>query len=420
MSESTLAIISLIFLIGAIVLGFLKKMNIGLISIGLALILGKMAGMGDKVIFGGFSASMFVTLAGVTYLFCIAQANGTLELMAKKIVALAGKKTALIPVAMFVLGFVISAMGPGPIPAHALVAAFGVPLALQMSANPIFICVMGQLGAMAGCASPLSPTAVIGENLAAEAGIAGITFPMFASTALCFLLYAAFVYLVLYRGWKLKGENPIKFKELPKFNRQQLLTLAGIVVMACAVLFLRYNVGLVAFLVAVVLNFIKVGNEKESLHLMPWGTILMVCGVGVLMSEVITLGGIDLIVNGLIGMMNAATSSVIFGAACGVLSWFSSTSGVVMPTLIPTIPDIVTRIGANGVELVVACVIVANCAGLSPASSAGGQALANYTSQGNLTTAESNKVFLKLFGISALGIVFMSVLGALGLFRIFC
>lgn len=420
MAESTLALVSLCFLIVAIALGFVKKMNVGLAAIAFALVLGKISGMSDKVIYGGFSSSLFVTLAGVTYLFSIAQANGTLKLLAEKVVALAGRKTALIPVAMFVLGFIISAIGPGPIPAHALVAAFGVPLALQMGANPIFICVMGQLGAMAGCGSPLSPTAVIGENLASDAKIANVAFPMFATTAVCFTLYALFVYLVIYKGWRLKGENPIKLRDLPKFNREQRLTLVGVVIMAVVVLVFNYNVGLVSFLVAVLLNLIKVGDQKTSFKLMPWDTILMVCGVGILMDEVIKLKGIKLIVSGLTGIMNARSAPTIFGVACGVMSWFSSTSGVVMPTMIPTIPNIVATIGgANAVDLVVACVIVANCAGLSPASSAGAQVLANYTSQANLTTAQSNRVFIKLFALSAAGIVFMTVLGALGFFGLF-
>ena len=40
-----LQILALVFLIGAIVLGFVRKMNVGLVCFGLALILGKAGGM---------------------------------------------------------------------------------------------------------------------------------------------------------------------------------------------------------------------------------------------------------------------------------------------------------------------------------------------------------------------------------------
>ena len=60
---------------------------------------------------------MFVTLVGVTYLFGMASNNGTLELFSKKVVALVGKYTVLIPILMFVLSAFISAIGPGHIAA---------------------------------------------------------------------------------------------------------------------------------------------------------------------------------------------------------------------------------------------------------------------------------------------------------------
>lgn len=421
MDGNVLAILSLIFLVVAIALGFIKKINVGLIAMGFALIIGKVAGLNDKAIFSGFSVSLFITLAGTMYLFAIAQANGTLELLAKKIVALAGNKTALIPVFMFLFGFVVSAMGPGPIPTHALAATFGISLALQMdNCNPLFIPIMGQIGAMAGCTSPLSPTGIIGINLAAEAGITdGVLMPMFLSTAVCFTIFAIIVYFFVFKGHRLSGENPLKLKELPKFSKEQMITIMGMIAMAVIVLAKGYNVGLVAFLIAIILNFLKIGDEKEAFKLMPWGTILMCCCIGVLMSIVIDLGGINLIVTALTSVMTEFTSPMIFGAASGVMSWFSSTSGVVMPTMIPTIPNIVDAIGGSAVQLIIACVVVANCAGYSPASSAGGVLLSAYTSQANLNKEDVNKTFMKLFGFSIFGVVCTAIMGILGLFRLF-
>jgi hypothetical protein len=49
-----LQVIALGCLIGAIVLGFVKKTNVGLVCFGLALILGKIGGMGASDIYKGF------------------------------------------------------------------------------------------------------------------------------------------------------------------------------------------------------------------------------------------------------------------------------------------------------------------------------------------------------------------------------
>lgn len=86
-----LSIISLIVLVIVVAIGFIKKVNLGFLSIGVAFFLGTVGGMSAKDIAAGFSSSMFVTLVGVTFLFGMASNNGTLELFSKKIVALVGK-----------------------------------------------------------------------------------------------------------------------------------------------------------------------------------------------------------------------------------------------------------------------------------------------------------------------------------------
>ena len=96
-------IISLLVLALVVAIGFIKKINIGFFSIGAAFLLGMAGGVPVKAIVGGFSSSMFVTLVGVTFLFGMASANGTLDLFSKKVVALVGKRTYLIPILMFAL-----------------------------------------------------------------------------------------------------------------------------------------------------------------------------------------------------------------------------------------------------------------------------------------------------------------------------
>ena len=88
------SVISLIVLVAVVAIGFIKKVNLGFLSMGVAFILGTCGGMSAKEIANGFSASMFVTLVGVTFLFDMASANGTLELFSKKVVALVGKNRA--------------------------------------------------------------------------------------------------------------------------------------------------------------------------------------------------------------------------------------------------------------------------------------------------------------------------------------
>ena len=77
MSETTLAILSLVVLAVVVAIGFIKKVNLGFLALGAAFILGTIGGMKAKAITAGFDSSMFVTLVGVTFLFGMASQNGT-------------------------------------------------------------------------------------------------------------------------------------------------------------------------------------------------------------------------------------------------------------------------------------------------------------------------------------------------------
>lgn len=71
-----LQVIALGCLIGAIVLGFVKKTNVGLVCFGLALILGKIGGIGASDIYKGFPFKLFATLLGTIVSYRITCNNG--------------------------------------------------------------------------------------------------------------------------------------------------------------------------------------------------------------------------------------------------------------------------------------------------------------------------------------------------------
>lgn len=79
-----LSLISLIVLAVVVAIGFIKKVNIGFFSISAVFLLGSYGQMSAKQIAAGFSSSMFVTLVGVTFLFGMASANGTLNLFPRR------------------------------------------------------------------------------------------------------------------------------------------------------------------------------------------------------------------------------------------------------------------------------------------------------------------------------------------------
>lgn len=233
-------------------------------------------------------------------------------------------------------------------------------------------------------------------------------------------VYAVIVYIML-GGYKLHSDKVISQKDLPSFKRNQIITLIGIAVMVVLVLFYKVNVGLTGFAVAMVLSFLHVADEGEAIKRIPWGTLLLITGVGVLMHIIIKLGGIKLLSEALASIMTPATAVTIMGITSGIMSWFSSTSGVVMPTLIPTIPEVLSKLGETGpmleLEMATAITMISNTAGISPLSTGGALALAAYSSAANASPQLQHRLFIRMFAISALGVVVLSVLAYFGLYR---
>ena len=248
-------LISLLALILAIILGFTRKTNVGILSIGFAMVIAivfKSETVTTKAVISGFSTSLFIQMVGVTYLFAIINGNGTLELLAKKIVSLVPVHA--IPVAMFLIGMVLSAVGPGSIPCLAIIPVIAIPLSVSAGINPIMVSIIGDMGAMAGRMSPLTPEAAVVRSLMEAQGMEANTVPIMICTAITAVVCSLLIY-VYYKGWKVDKAYAAGTKEaLPKFNWQQLLSLLGLVLLAVGVLVLKWNVGLTGFLIGSILN----------------------------------------------------------------------------------------------------------------------------------------------------------------------
>ncbi len=412
--------ISLIVLVAVIAAAFIFKVNTGLAAILASLVLVHAAAMPEKFIISAFDSKMFLMLFGVMYLFCIAQENKTLDVLARKVIALCKGKVKLFPVIVFLLAAVLSAIGPGLISVTALMAAIIVALAKQTGCSPISLLPFGTLGSFAGGLSPITPSGIVAITKAEEAGIMGLAGPLNLKMALVNVLFAAVLYFLVFKWHKFTPvpTGGAEKEKVPPFTGKQWATLGGIAAVA-VMAFLGVNVGLAAVCVAVLLSVFRCADEAAALKKVSWGTLLMITGVGILISLVTELGGIDLLCGALQKLVGSNTASAIMCFLAGVMSWFSSASGVVMPTLIPTVPALAASLGGgSALVITVGLCIGAHLAAMSPLSSCGGLMLAAYSSSGEVTAKDRNRAFVQLFGMSAGGLVFATVLALLeGLFR---
>lgn len=410
------SIISLVILLITIVIGFVKKINMGVLALGFSLILGYLGKVSASNIIKGFNSSLFLMLVGVSILFGIAQHNGTLNLIVKKLIKLSGKKAWLIPILMYFVIYFIAFLGAGTITGFALAALFGIPMAKELDADPFLLTTMGQLGSIGGGIVPWAPTGIIGLELAKNANITGnLANTMVLNTFLATAFGAIISYIFL-NGYKLKAKE--LSSEVLKFNKKQKITLVGILCMVIGVAFFNLNIGLLSILISIILILLKVGTEKEALGSVPWNTILLISGMGILMDLIVKLDGIKLLADILSLFMNEKTVAAILALSSGILSLFSSTSGVVMPTMIPTIPRIIETLGIAGVvpsALLLSAVINGSSpSGMSPLSTGGAFVMATLSENYELTNEEFSSKFKRLFYITMLNMFIVAIFILIG------
>lgn len=415
-----LGLVSLLVLFVAIVIGFVRNGNVGIICIGAAMILGQIYGISTKTIISGLSSSLFLQMVGITYLFAIISGNGTLSNLANGVVGLVGKRTYLIPFVMFIMGYIICAVGPGAIPSLAIIPVIAVPIAVSAGLNPIMVSLIGQMGVQAARMSPLTPEAAVVRELMEAQGIAFNSMTIGGCLLITELLLLIAVY-IYYKGWNIAEGHQVKAHQRVMFGRGQMLSVAGLLVLVVGVLFFSWNVGLAGFLIGSILIVTGTGSEKESIRAIPWNVILMVLGVGVMMNIITTSGGIDIMVAGLEKVMSPRTASAIMSIAAGIMSFFSSGLGVVFPTLIPTAGGLAATLGVSPIELCSVIVVGGTITGYSPISTAGALIMAAVSQEENAEEKyPQNKMFVQLFGVAFAGMLILAVLAIIGVFGWIC
>ncbi|MBY2475638.1 hypothetical protein KWV16_02015 [Clostridioides difficile] len=408
-------IIALILFLGVIVLAFVRKNNAGILALAVGVIAVRIFGMDEKELYGAISNSMFTTLVGITLLFAIVNSTGALKLVAEKIVAVSGKRVWLIPIAVFIAGFIVAGVGPGAIPALAIIPAMAVPVAITVGYNPVMLALIGECGLMAGRMTPITPEGQIITTVAESVGIENVMPAILACQTLSTIVFSI-VLFIIFKGYKLKKPiNIIDSKNIEKFNVKQIISLISILVMIAFIVFFDMNVGLAAFSVSAILLLFNIAEDGECIKAIPWSTIVMVLGVGAMMTIVDAAGGIDLMSNALSSLMNSKTATPIMSISAGLMSMVSSALAVVYPTMMPMCVDIAKSVGGvDPLALIAAVGVGGSLAGVSPLSTGGALILAAMgSSKKDFNKEEQNKVFIQLFIMSAVGLLVIAVVSVL-------
>jgi di/tricarboxylate transporter len=380
-----LAWVSLGALAAAVVVGIWLRLNVGLLGFGLAYVVGVgLGGMRASEVTSGFPLQLFLVLVAVMLLFAQAQVNGTLSKLARHSIRLARGNVGMVPIIFFGLSVGIATMGGGNIAASALIAPIAMAAAGRLGISAFLMTIMVGNGCNAGAYSPIAPTGVVAGGLMTNAGLPGMEWRTYwntfaAQSAVAFGGYFLLGGLkLLRRPERVDVAAQLAPEDLAPFTPKQWITLGALAALLVSVIFLKLDIIVGAFAGVAILLVARVADQDAAIKAVPWSTILMVCGVSTLVSVLEKTGGVNMIVDGLVTISTPVTVTGVVAFVAGLVSAYSSTVGVVLPTFLPTVPGLAERLGADPMAIASSINVGGHLVDVSPLSTIGAICVAAY------------------------------------------
>ena len=382
----------------AIFLGYKTKINTGLFCIVFAYIIGCFVmGLKPKQVIGYWPTSTMFVILSVSLFYNFAAINGTLEKMSGALLYACRKFPGLLPYALLAVAVILSVMGATYFTVLAFLAPITLVICDESRMDKLTGAVAINCGALAGGNFPTSNLGVIFRGLAdtafeASPDVAAVeTFGMEMKIFLFSVLFSLVLVTIFRFGFK-ENRNigrGVTFKKPEAFTKDQKITLSLMMIMMVVVLIFplmqilmsgnaaiqyissKVDVGLVAIVFAVIALLLKLAPQKEALAKIPWNTIVMIAGAGMLIAVAVEAGTIDALSTWIGSNVPKPLVPIAFSIVGAIMSFFSSTTGVVAPALFPLIPNLAASAGLSFSALFACTIIGAQSSAISPFSSGG-------------------------------------------------
>ena len=366
-------------------LGLLGAAAVGIGVLGLSL---------DDVL-AGFPGDLFLLLVGLTYLFALATANGTVDLLVHWAMRAVRGRLVLAPFVFFAISCGLS--GLGALFAVAIVAPLAMPFARRYGINLLLMGMMVVHGALGGAFSPITVYGAFVNSTMAGVGLPSDPIALFLTPLVVNVVIAVVIFVVL-GGRSLVGRtvDPVEapdadaapaggtgtatgtMTEAPVAGRvglEQGITLAGIALMAVGSAAFGWDVGVVALAVAIVLRLVA-PRRPDVVGRIAWSTVLLICGVVTYVGVLLEAGAVDLVSSGISGIGAPLLAALLLCYVGGVLSAFAS-SVAILGVAIPLALPFLQQGEVSAVGMVAALAVAATVVDVSPFSTNGALVLAN-------------------------------------------
>lgn len=390
-------VVALLTLGAVFLIATLTSANMGALALVAAFVVGGLVyGIDADDVLAGFPGSMFVILAGVTYLFALAKNNGTVDWLVHAAVRATGGRISIVPAVMFLVPAAVTAIGAAAPAACAIVIPIALRFARRYGISPLLMSMMVIQGTTAGGFSPIGIYGIIVNGVTGRAGLPTSPVLLFAGTFCAAAVLGAAAFLTL--GGRelvgraaLAGTRPVPVgapartatgtgddgpDEEITLDIERRLTLAGLVVLVVATLALDLHVGLVALAVAVLLTIAFPRNAHGAVEKIAWPTVLLIGGIMTYIAMLEDRGTIEWLGHGIAAIANPLLAALVLLLIGAVVSAFASTTAL-LGALIPLATPFLLTGSVPVLGVIVALAVASSVVDCSPLSTMGALAVAN-------------------------------------------
>lgn len=425
-------VLSIIILAVMFLLATVLPLNMGALAFVGAFLLGSVVlGMSTNDILANFPGGLFLTIVGVTYLFAIAQNNGTIDLMVRGAVRMVGSKVALIPWIMFAITAVITAVGALSPAAVAIIAPIALSFAAKHKINPLMMGMMVIHGAQAGGFSPIAVYGVTVNGIIAKTELEASPMAIFLASFFFNLAIALVLFFVLggtksgssagsrlveqvaekrmamsvgartagvtlqgsgtdissdrvsSKGTSGSGEHSANGSSsagqpagTARASVPQLVTILGLIALAVISLGFKVDVGFVSITIAMVLALVSPDAQKGAVNKISWSTVLLLCGMLTFVGVLEEAGTIKFVSDGVAQLGMPLLAALLICYIGAIVSAFASSTAILAALIPLAVPFLASgEIGAVGV--IAALAVASTIVDVSPFSTNGALVLAN-------------------------------------------
>lgn len=432
MSSYFIQALCLVAIVISIFLGNKFNRNVGAIALAFSYIINNFF-MKESVntIIGYWPISVTFMLICIGYFYGFANNNGTMEILAGKIIYPFRKSACFFPFIFFFMAGALNALGCSPLAVIVIMGVLIPKISSAANVKPALLSAAVILGGGLGFSLPWCITGVLVRGILTE--FFGEAQAVMFSTSIYYALFLTwtivFILLyVLFKGYKAKDfdmQKPERFNEKQRLTMIILLIYLALLIIPGAIEYIYPNLvsgfllsccdvrGL-ALIGGVFCTFLNLADEKKVIADISWGVIIMISGISTLLELAVSSGVVESVLGILSNNIPVWLAFAVISLTSSVISGFSdsfSTFTVMLPFLI----SFAAKMESSSIShLLIASFLGAYVADVSPFSTAGAIMISGV----NEAIGQKN-MFNGLLIIMFVAVISVMILSAFGFYNIF-